>query len=97
MSDGNVIELRTARLFTVSGKVQGVWFRESTRRQAVELEVQGYAINLDDGNGEVYAVGMPAKLDLLETWLHDGPPMAKVTRVKRQDVPIETCEGFITG
>ena len=97
MSDDNVIELRTARLFKVSGKVQGVWFRESTRRQAVELGIDGYAINLDDGTVEVYAVGMPRELETLEAWLSDGPPMARVAGVERRDVPIESCAGFITG
>ena len=97
MSDSNVIELRTARLYTVRGVVQGVWFRESTRREAVALNLSGYAINLDSGDVEVYAVGYPRELDALEAWLHEGPPQAKVSAVDRQDVPIETTDGFITG
>ena len=97
MSDSNIVELRTARLYTVSGKVQGVWFRSSTRREAERLGVTGYAINLDDGNVEVYAVGYPAELEELEAWLNEGPPRAKVTAVERRDVPIETADGFITG
>lgn len=97
MTDSNIVELRTARLYTVTGKVQGVWFRDSTRRQAVELDISGYAINLDDGNVEVYAVGYPEALDRLERWLHQGPPRAEVGTVHRRDVPIETTHGFITG
>ena len=97
MSDSNIHELRTARLYTVRGIVQGVWFRESTRREALKLDISGYAINLDSGDVEVYAVGYPTELDALEAWLRDGPPQARVSDVARQDVPIETTDGFITG
>ena len=47
-----------ARLFTVHGRVQGVWFRESTRREAEPLGIAGHAINLPDGSVEVFAVGI---------------------------------------
>ena len=57
MNDSTIVELRTARLYRITGKVQGVWFRDSTRRQALELDISGYAINLDEGDVEVYAVG----------------------------------------
>lgn len=97
MSDSNIVELQTARLYGVSGKVQGVWFRASTRREAERLGVTGYAINLDNGDVEVYAVGYPRELDRLEAWLNEGPPRAQVTAVTRRDVPIETTDGFITG
>ncbi len=97
MSDSRIVELRTARLYTVSGKVQGVWFRASTRREAEQLGITGYAINLDSGDVEVYAVGYPRELDQLEAWLEQGPPRAEVSAVARRDVPIETADGFITG
>ncbi len=97
MSDSNIVELRTARLFTVSGRVQGVWFRASTRREAERLGITGYAINLDSGDVEVYAVGYPRELAQLEAWLREGPPQADVAAVERRDVPIETADGFITG
>jgi len=86
-----------SRLYTVSGKVQGVWFRDSTRRKARELGICGYAINLDSGDVEVYAVGPDDALDRLEDWLAEGPPLASVSRVARRDVPVETCEDFIIG
>ena len=86
-----------SRLYTISGKVQGVWFRDSTRQKARELDVSGYAINLDSGAVEVYAVGSPGALDELERWLADGPPLASVTAVERRDVPVESCAGFIIG
>ena len=70
-----------ARLFTVHGRVQGVWFRDSTRREAEQLNITGHAINLPDGNVEVFAWGAPQALHALEEWLHTGPPMARVTKV----------------
>lgn len=97
MSDSGIVELRTARLYTVTGKVQGVWFRDSARREAERLGITGYAINLDDGDVEVYAVGYPSELDELAAWLAEGPPRAEVAAVERRDVPIETAVGFITG
>ena len=51
-----------ARVFTVYGRVQGVWFRDSTRREAERLALTGYAINLPDGNVEVLAWGTPESL-----------------------------------
>ena len=86
-----------SRLYTISGRVQGVWFRDSTRRKARELDVSGYAINLDSGDVEVYAVGSPEALDELERWLLEGPPLASVAAVERRDVPVESCAGFIIG
>ena len=71
-----------ARLFTVHGRVQGVWFRDSTRREAVRLGITGHAINLPDGNVQVLACGDARALDELEAWLHQGPPMARVTKVE---------------
>ena len=71
----------TSRLFTVRGRVQGVWFRDSTRREAERLGITGYARNMSDGTVEVLACGDPGALAELQTWLHVGPPMARVTEV----------------
>lgn len=72
-----------AARFLVSGKVQGVWFRASTREQALALGVRGVARNLDDGRVEVLAAGEAGALDLLEAWLRRGPPQARVDRLER--------------
>ncbi|MCO4810609.1 MAG: acylphosphatase [Gammaproteobacteria bacterium] len=71
-----------ARLFTVHGRVQGVWFRDSTRREAERLAITGYAINLPDGNVEILAWGKPESLRELEAWLQQGPPLARVSKVE---------------
>ena len=86
-----------ARLFTVHGRVQGVWFRESTRREAAALGIAGHAINLPDGTVEVFAVGAPEALRVLEAWLHSGPPMARVTKVDSAHGDVVDVAGFTTG
>jgi acylphosphatase len=85
------------RQFKVSGRVQGVFFRASTRDVAVPLSITGHAINLPDGSVEVLACGERAALQELEQWLHEGPPMATVTSVDAEDVECEMPERFSVG
>ena len=86
-----------ARLFTVHGRVQGVWFRDSTRREAERLEICGHAINLPDGNVEVLAVGSARAVDELEKWLHIGPPMSRVIKVEAQAIEVPNLSAFRIG
>ena len=69
------------RKFRVAGRVQGVWFRESTRQQADRSGISGYAINCQDGTVEVLACGKPEAVASLQDWLQNGPPMARVNSV----------------
>ena len=83
--------------FLVSGRVQGVWFRAATRERALALQLRGVAKNLPDGSVEVEVVGADEALDALEKWLWQGPPLAKVSEVRRQ--PLEAgidYQGFDT-
>ena len=82
--------------FLVSGRVQGVFFRASTREQALRLGVAGQARNLADGGVEVTAYGAPAALDALERWLWQGPPAAKVEQVSREPLEGKPPSGFAT-
>ncbi len=86
-----------AARFLVSGKVQGVFFRASTRERALDLGVSGRATNLPDGRVEVIADGDAGALDALEAWLHDGPPAARVESVVRDPWTGPVNEGFVTG
>ena len=86
-----------ARLFTVYGRVQGVWFRDSTRREAQRLGITGHAINLPDGNVEVLACGAPDALAELEAWLQSGPPMASVSKVECVPCAAAPVDGFRIG
>ncbi|HIC85819.1 MAG TPA: acylphosphatase [Desulfobacterales bacterium] len=65
----------------IKGRVQGVWFRDSTRRQASRLGVRGWVRNLPDGSVEVLAEGPAQKVDKLVEWCHEGPPAARVDQV----------------
>lgn len=87
----------TCRLFRIEGRVQGVWFRESTRREAEPLGITGYARNLPDGTVEVLACGEPERLDRLARWLQQGPPMARVSRVESCEAAVEAPDSFSTG
>ena len=84
------------RKFRVEGRVQGVWFRESTRRQAEQLGIRGYAVNRADGSVEVLACGSSESLDRLADWLQQGPPMAQVRQVTAQAFEGECPQGFST-
>lgn len=86
-----------ARRFTVSGRVQGVWFRDSTRRQAEALQITGYARNMPDGTVEVLAIGMPDALEVLRRWLAKGPPMAKVREVTESEAEHRALTVFDIG
>lgn len=83
-----------ARKFTVHGRVQGVWFRDSTRREAERLGITGHAINLQDGSVEVLAYGAADALTELERWLQQGPPLASVLRVESTSVEVVATPTF---
>ena len=85
------------RRFVISGRVQGVWFRDSTRRVAEELNLTGHAINLANGSVEVIACGESAKLNQLQAWLAKGPELARVTSVEQQTMPVQHFSGFRIG
>ena len=80
---------------TVSGKVQGVWFRDSTRRDAIKLEVTGCVKNLPGGTVYLEAEGEENNLKSLERWIHIGSPHSRVDIVDLQwIVPTNTYSTF---
>jgi acylphosphatase len=87
IASGSVMENIRVRLI-IEGRVQGVWFRESTRKEAARLGVYGWVRNRPDGSVEVLAEGPEDKVRKLAAWCHHGPTSARVTRVH------ETEEGF---
>lgn len=79
----------------VSGRVQGVFYRASTQRQANALAVTGWARNLSDGKVEVMACGEENAVNDLCDWLWDGPEYAKVTDVQCvEEGAEENFQGF---
>jgi acylphosphatase len=69
----------------VWGRVQGVWFRESTRQCAEELGVRGYVRNLPDGRVEAVLAGDAAAVAAALEFLRDGPPMARVDQIEIEE------------
>lgn len=64
------------------GRVQGVWFRDSMRREAEALGVSGWVRNRSDGSVEATVQGEAGAVDALVRWTHRGPQLAEVERVE---------------
>jgi acylphosphatase len=79
------------RRLVVTGRVQGVFFRESCRAEAARLGVTGWVRNHKDGSVEAVFEGAPPAVDAAVAWCHRGPPLARVDHV---DVTDETPEGL---
>ena len=70
---------------TISGRVQGVWFRAWTQENAQSLGLFGFVRNRHDGTVDALFKGLPAKVDEMLARCHDGPEMAKVDKVEVSD------------
>ena len=90
-----------ARRCLVAGRVQGVFYRASTRARAEALGVTGHARNLPDGRVEVLACGTPQAVQTLCDWLWQGPPAADVVAVEIESLPSQALgerpARFVTG
>lgn len=71
---------------TVSGMVQGVFFRDSCRREARRREVGGWVRNTSAGEVEAEFEGTEAAVDAMVAWCRQGPPAARVEDVRTADV-----------
>jgi acylphosphatase len=72
----------------VSGRVQGVWFREACRGEANVAGVGGWVRNLADGRVEAVFDGAEAAVEHMVAWCHDGPARARVEAVEvRREQP----------
>jgi acylphosphatase len=78
--------------FVVTGRVQGVGFREAARRKARQLGISGWVMNRADGAVEGLAWGDEAALGRFSTWLSDGPPAARVLTLEWKP-SLETATG----
>lgn len=78
----------------VRGRVQGVFFRQTTTQEANRLGVGGWVMNLPDGDVEAVIEGLPQDVDRLIAWCHHGPPAARVDDVS---ISWETATGQFTG
>ena len=78
----------------VSGRVQGVFFRETCQRVASGLGVRGWVRNCPDGTVEVAAEGSRDAVDTLLDWCREGPPRANVISIEVRDEPLAAERGF---
>jgi len=80
--------METCKQIFVSGLVQGVFFRDSTRRKADELQLKGGVRNCLDGRVEVLVTGEEAAVQSLIKWLKIGPKHAKVSTIEVIDLAL---------
>ena len=78
----------------VSGRVQGVYYRATTREKAGETGVDGWVKNLDDGRVEAVFEGERAAVEAMIEWCHTGSPRARVDDVEVEYGDPEGIEGF---
>jgi acylphosphatase len=76
----------SVRGFRIMGRVQGVFFRHSTRIEAERLGIRGSVRNLPDGSVEVFAWGCGPQLLELQRWLRRGPARARVEKIEELTV-----------
>lgn len=70
----------------ITGKVQGVFFRDSMRSEAQKLSVTGWVRNRRDGSVEAVVQGSPEAVAAIVNWAHHGPPAASVDTVTIQSI-----------
>jgi acylphosphatase len=82
------------RRVVVHGRVQGVFFRDSTRERARAHGVCGWIANRSDGAVEAVLEGEPEAVDSVVRFLETGPPSAEVERIETSDEAPEGLSGF---
>ncbi len=79
----------------ITGRVQGVFFRQSTRVMAIKNNVNGWVRNLDDGRVEIVAQGQEQDIDNLTNWCRTGPANSRVDEFEQKEESItEEFENF---
>ena len=74
---------QTLRL-VIHGRVQGVFFRDSMRNEALQLGVSGWVRNCADGTVEAVVQGRPENVDALLRWARRGPELAQVDGIESE-------------
>jgi acylphosphatase len=78
----------------VSGKVQGVYYRQSAKEIATALDIKGWVKNMPDDTVCIIATGDPEKIEQLIKWCRQGPVRAVVTGTIIKDLPLELFDKF---
>ena len=91
-SEGETIRRRVV----VHGEVQGVFFRDTARREASRHGVSGWVRNTQEGTVEAVFEGEPGAVERMVGFAEEGPPQAQVERVETFDEEVEGLDGFTT-
>ncbi|HEC89179.1 MAG: acylphosphatase [Thermoplasmata archaeon] len=76
-----------AKHVLISGRVQGVWFRATTKEKAEEYNIKGWVRNTSDGKVEAVFIGEEEDVEKMIQWCHHGPPLARVEKVEVSSYP----------
>lgn len=87
--------MKVSKRCIISGKVQGVFFRQGTFQKATSLGVKGWVRNLASGEVECLICGEPSAVEELIEWLWEGPKAARVDDIQIQDTDWQDFESFI--
>jgi len=87
-------QVKSCKRCVVTGKVQGVFYRQATLREAESLKLTGWVRNLANGDVECVLCGDPEAVEAMCEWLWEGPPTARVDDVKVKDIPPEDYSIF---
>ncbi|MGB3187869.1 MAG: acylphosphatase [Limnoraphis sp.] len=93
MPNSSQSSIQRVRLI-ISGRVQGVGFRFSTREAAIQRNVNGWVKNLSDGRVEAVLEGSQPDVQSMIEWCHQGPPAAVVQQVSVNQESPEGLQGF---
>jgi len=79
---------------TVTGRVQGVFFRKYTIDAASKCGITGFVKNTNSGDVYIEATGMETAIKAFVQWCHSGSPFSKVEKVVVEELPLQNFEGF---
>jgi len=79
---------------TIKGKVQGVFYRASTKAVADQLGVRGYVKNVENGDVLISAEAAPGILDMFLDWCKEGPEHAEVISVESHEGELKNYRNF---
>lgn len=79
---------------TITGKVQGVYYRASAKQKADELGIKGFVRNQPSGSVYIEAEATPELLEKFLAWCHQGPERAQVINVETTSAALQNFEAF---
>lgn len=87
--------MRKTLRIRVTGKVQGVWYRQHTREKALELGLSGWVCNEKDGSVSVLVTGESSRVEELANWCRTGSPRSQVSGITIQEELLQEFDSFI--